>query len=1267
NGFRLNAMTEPDVSPPDDTGDARDVCICAPSMEDLVLEDTTIDKTSGDSRREESVNDDTCDNQTENESRTAMTDENGKNERMPLTFPEVEESTGSLDGEYKMEDDAIDKKDSHDSLPQCKSEVTFQSEESAVDENSGRNPPSSVIPRRPLIGGEYPIECKRLKVDPDEVENPEEPEETDEQRKQAEQNEIVQRLAKEFVERGRSRGRVPEHLLKLADNQRTGAVAIRINGDVLDGRQFMSKVVTVLALRWCLMTRLEGEYVSLYLQCLETDDFRCLASNITYKMHHPTDSKQDLERIVEHHEFTGEENDWGYKHFMRKSKLSELYHCDDSLLFSCVFHLDYPQGIRFLDDKTRFPIGLANQGATCYMNAALQILFSTKCLRKAILEVDFKEEDSGVVKSLQKLFYRMHTSIKGLSTNELTDAFGWKNTEDSFTQHDVQEMMKILLDKIEIAFRGTQFKNLVDDLFKTRTKTFIRCLEVEFESGKEEYCLDIQLPVRSQDESDEPFDVLSALREVTKIEVMEGDNKYAADGHGLQRAQKGTKFVSFPKILHLQFLRFQMDWSGELVKVHDRIEYSDILDLSEFVDEDDDETVHEYALHGVVCHSGVATRGHYITYICNFPGADKPRWFRFDDSIVKECAKDDVINEEHFGIGSGDSFTAYMVTYIRTDVLREVLGDFPLSIVSRRLREEMDEKRRKKKSEKVESTMLSIRVIREHPNMSSCIWDHFDYRQYQADPYRIKLRGSDPAIKLFHNCEDLMEAPVRLFLMKKRMGKHEVWRVDNELEKGLVEMQMGSVESYLGEKGKEDFAIFIMTSTPLVLNEMRGMLDSRNKERDKIIFIKFYNGSCHTTLYVSPFIVPSYLLLSHICEYVCAAANLPRWSHIKFWKENSYDELEEIDGDLRPIEVEMGDIIVFELIHLIQLDKNIQSVLEDSRMVEVSFIPNQKLCYGLIKDDVNRVITITVSMTSTYRRLIGELSDALEHSAKEIIIWIDGVAVETDRLDEKVSCAVNELGLDEDPRGDTSMIMCFARLSVSCHESLLYMGIETTVRIEGKGHSSQTEYFEKARSKDLLNLFKKRIQEKYEMSGMERLRLVYRFRQGSGYYVFREIKPNEDLEDSLSYFPCATAGSLVICVDEMEDREMVPMDMHEYIIPLIHIHSRNVKNFNNKEKTLFIKVGYTDDVSTLKFNIEAKCREVPIDWTEVDLLAFMGSKWIDLEVRSSLDLDSVYAQLNEEPGVRDTRETRVFLALFHRTKRHEDERDNRSQSIIIRD
>lgn len=40
---------------------------------------------------------------------------------------------------------------------------------------------------------------------------------------------------------------------------------------------------------------------------------------------------------------------------------------------------------------------------------------------------------------------------------------------------------------------------------------------------------------------------------------MDGENRYSAEGHGLQDAKKGVVFESFPPVLHLQLKRFEYD------------------------------------------------------------------------------------------------------------------------------------------------------------------------------------------------------------------------------------------------------------------------------------------------------------------------------------------------------------------------------------------------------------------------------------------------------------------------------------------------------------------------------------------------------------------------------------------------------------------------------------------------------------------------------------------------------------------------------------
>lgn len=88
-----------------------------------------------------------------------------------------------------------------------------------------------------------------------------------------------------------------------------------------------------------------------------------------------------------------------------------------------------------------------------------------------------------------------------------------------------------------------------------------------------------------------------------------------------------------------------------------------------------------------------------------------------------------------------------------------------------------------------------------------------------------------------------------------------------------------------------------------------------------------------------------------------------------------FKKLEKLD-DLNSIELEMGDIIVFELIHLINKESSLQSVLLDARQVkvrnlyhnirktrcdcsifEVSLTQSKnELCYGLMKEEEHAII-----------------------------------------------------------------------------------------------------------------------------------------------------------------------------------------------------------------------------------------------------------------------------------------------------------------------
>lgn len=103
-------------------------------------------------------------------------------------------------------------------------------------------------------------------------------------------------------------------------------------------------------------------------------------------------------------------------------------------------------------------------------------------------------------------------------------------------------------------------------------------------------------------------------------------------------------------------------------------------------------------------------------------------------------------------------------------------------------------------------------------------------------------------------------------------------------------------------------------------------------------------------------------------------------------QENLFKELEKLD-DLNPIELEMGDIIVFELVHLINKEIGVQSVLLDARQVKVRNLYHNlrkdrcdcsifevsltqwknELCYGLVKEEDAIIDPLILTMVSHTR------------------------------------------------------------------------------------------------------------------------------------------------------------------------------------------------------------------------------------------------------------------------------------------------------------
>ncbi len=278
------------------------------------------------------------------------------------------------------------------------------------------------------------------------------------------------------------------------------------------------------------------------------------------------------------------------------------------------------------------------------------MLFHINKFRRAVYDLPFEGEDlnTSTTLNLQLLFKNLQTSKREVSTKELTHSFGW-NSHEAFMQQDVQEMMRVLLDKLEETMKKVNAaaaaaavctgstsandtttttvttststpnvvstSNLISELFCGKVRSYIRCKNVSYESKREEDFYDIQLDVKGCRTIQDSF------RKYVEVETLDGDNQYdAGTQYGKQDAAKGVIFTKFPPVLTIHLKRFDFDFETMgFKKIHDCFEFSTLLDVDAFLADDASEesraVPNRYLLHSVLVHSGDVGGGHYYAYI----------------------------------------------------------------------------------------------------------------------------------------------------------------------------------------------------------------------------------------------------------------------------------------------------------------------------------------------------------------------------------------------------------------------------------------------------------------------------------------------------------------------------------------------------------------------------------------------------------------------------------------------------------------------------
>uniref|UniRef100_A0A0E0E7R5 ubiquitinyl hydrolase 1 n=1 Tax=Oryza meridionalis TaxID=40149 RepID=A0A0E0E7R5_9ORYZ len=628
-------------------------------------------------------------------------------------------------------------------------------------------------------------------------------------------------------------------------------------------KKLYSEIFVVGGYKWRILIFPRGnnvEFLSMYLDVADSavlpygwTRYAQFSLSVVNQMHNKFTIRKETQ-----HQFSARESDWGFTSFM---PLGELYNPSRGYLVNDTCIVEAEVAVCKVVDYWSYDskketgyVGLKNQDSAC----------------QAVYHMPTTENDmpSGSIPlALQSLFYKLQYNDSSVSTKELTKSFGW-DMHDSFMQHDVQELNRVLSEKLEdkmkkgillwqvivLSHHGHYVQTCPFDLIGVHSNA------------------DLQLDVKGCQ------DVYASFDKYVEVERLEGDNKYHAEQYGLQDAKKGVLFIDFPPVLQLQLKRFEYDFMRDtMVKINDRYEFPIQLDL----DRDD---------------------GKYLS-----PDADR----NFDDErVTKEDAKraleeqyggEEELPQTNPGLNNTPfKFTkysnAYMLVYIRESDKDKIICNVDEKDIAEHLRirleKDREEKERRKK-EKAEAHLYTIIKVARDDDLTTQIGKdiYFDLVDHDKVP-SFRIQKQMPFTQFKEEVAKEFGIPTqfqRFWLWAKR--QNHTYRPNRPLTPQEETHTVGQLKEAANKAHNAELKLFLEVELGLDLKPLP--LPDKTRE-DILLFFKLYDPEKEQLRYVGRLFVK--------------ASGKPQDILPKLRKMAGFSQDEEIEL----YELEDGDIVCFQ-------------------------------------------------------------------------------------------------------------------------------------------------------------------------------------------------------------------------------------------------------------------------------------------------------------------------------------------------------------------